>query len=200
MAPTGQQCPHNSGSMYMPDEGLEEIPDIPDIDFCSRLDFSHNQIGTLINSHCQRCDYLDFSNNNLTELTAEMMNGFRNAKHVRLNQNMVRKVEGEAIEGLARLDLNQNPLSHFPWNYTLDGQEFSLDANLLHCTCDMKNAIDRKVVILGELQCIDHPGIGYREVLNTMECVPDPQNVTTATGTLDYHLVFPEVLCLLGNV
>ena len=178
-----EECPYSSGSVYRVREGLEEFPDIQNIDYCSRLDYSHNRIRTLMNAHCLLCDFLSLTDNKCTELTAEMLSGFPNLKSIRLDNNSLYWIEGDALKGLKVLDVEHNPLQDIPWDHANKGLKVSLAGTTILCGCAMKQAIERGVGIETSPSCKGLPGIAYDEILNTLECSPVEQINRTSDPT-----------------
>ena len=194
------KCRNPSGSVYRPGEGLKVIPDIPNIDLCLRLILSHNQIGTLINGHCERCDFLDVSYNNLTEVTTKSMLGFPNVMQLRVNNNNISRIEGEVLERFKRVDMENNPLEYFAFDFVPPDTKLSLKNVVLPCDCEMKKAVERGVEFVTPPTCKHHPGIPYMEILKTVKCPQveqvdvnrTPTSHSTTTGTQWWIQNFPE--------
>ena len=171
-----EECPYSSGSVYRVQEGLTDFPpDLPNIDYCSRLNFDDNSFTTLENGRCTRCNFLSFNNNKCRELTAAMLRGFPNVKQIRLNNNTIYRIEGDALNGLRRLDVENNPFENFPWDYAPPGLRVSLAGTKLHCDCAMKRAVkrgtgDSGVMIRSAPRCKGDPGKPYEEILRRLGC------------------------------
>ena len=135
------------------------------------LDFSFNNnlFKTSENGRCITCDFLSFDYNIYEELTAVMLFGYPGAKHLSFKYNPITRIDGEALKGRKRVDLDFNPFDDFPWSYTVKGQKFSLDGVLIRCSCAMKDAIKREVVMLGQPRCIGHSE-SYDVVLWKLQC------------------------------
>ena len=182
------QCP--SGSVYMDGLGLGDFPpELRDVN-CSRLSFNHNLFKTCENGRCTTCDFLSFDYNIYEELTAVMLFGYPGAKHLSFKYNSITWIDGEALKDRKRVDLDFNPFDEFPWPYTVKGQKFSLDGVLIHCTCTMKEAVERGVVILKQPRCIGHSD-RHDAILGKLQCPATEPNGTTTemtkqptTGTL----------------
>ena len=175
-------CPSGGGSPYRTNENLTDFPqDLRGVS-CSTLNVDENYITTLENGLCVTCFFISANKNKVTVLTKKMLVGFPSLKHLSLNYNCIIRIEGDALKGLERVDLDFNPFDDFQWPYTVKGQKFSLDGVLIHCTCAMKDAVKRGVVILEKPRCIGHSE-PYGVVLRKLQCPPTKPNHSMVATT-----------------
>ena len=192
MAPK-TQCP--SGSLYENNRNLIEMPKyLRDVN-CSRLILDNNDLTTTENSTCSTCDFLSLNNNRFAKLTTTMFSGYPQKKHLSVNDNFITNVEGGVLIGLKVLDIERNPLENLPWVDMPPGLMMSLAGTTIHCSCAMKRALERGVVIETPPNCKGYPGIPYMDILKTVKCLQNSRSQRPQTGTLRYDVVSRQNHC-----
>ena len=146
----------------------QELFDISKTDLCNVIVSSHESITSLKDVRSMCCDTLRLEYNELKYLTDEDRWGFPHLEMILADNNSICYVDPLFLKNLKRIELKNNFLKDFPWDYAETGLRMQLAGNTIKCGWDMKWAIERGVIIESAPNCLGAPGKSYREVLEEL--------------------------------